>query len=339
MKEFRDCFWEADFCSTVGFDTVLKRAKDGYQVGKDFLEFVKQRAQLEEAHGKALVKLAKCSLGQNEFGSHRIALDSLKAETENIGYAHNEVAAKFFEEQAKISVFLEDQRNKRKQVEETVKKYQIAKKNHHKKTVDLKKSYENKCREADAAELDYEVKKDIMLQKDKEKLFQKKDKLITAAGLADKAYQDAVTILEQTRIHWEEETEIALETLQILETERIRFLRNSCWVHVNISSANCVRVDELHEEVRKTLENCDPEHDVQLFINQHQTGNIRPSRIEYHNYYDRASRGQRDNTQSSFTPYSSLGNDSFGGNVYESAYTSVGQEVSRRINGKSRTLR
>ena len=35
------------------------------------------------------------------------------------------------------------------------------------------------------------------------------------------------------------------QVFQVLEEERIAFLRNAMWVYANITSLNCVKVDEV----------------------------------------------------------------------------------------------
>lgn len=80
-----------------------------------------------------------------------------------------------------------------------------------------------------------------------------------------------------------------------LAKERIVFLRNAVWTHLNQLSQQCVtddevgsaldrrrqktaqvppflRVVQLYEEVRKSLEQCDVQKDIDHFINLRRTG-------------------------------------------------------------------
>jgi len=48
---------------------------------------------------------------------------------------------------------------------------------------------------------------------------------------------------------------------------------------------NCVKVDEICEEMRKSLEHCVVDSDIHLFVSMKKTGSERPAKIEYENYY------------------------------------------------------
>ncbi|OBS72162.1 hypothetical protein A6R68_13264 [Neotoma lepida] len=60
------------------------------------------------------------------------------------------------------------------------------------------------------------------------------------------------------------------------ECERINFFRNALWLHVNQLSQQCVTNDEMYEQVRKSLEMCSIEKDIQYFVNQRKTGQTPP---------------------------------------------------------------
>ncbi|XP_014661435.1 PREDICTED: proline-serine-threonine phosphatase-interacting protein 1-like isoform X2 [Priapulus caudatus] len=280
-KSFAECFWDVDFCSTAGADAVLKRTKEGSQVCKDLAEFMKQKAHIEETYGKALVRLAKLPLGNQELGKTRLSLEAMRTNAEREGFAHLEGAVKITEELAKFTAFIEAQRATRKQVEETMKKWQANKKNLYKKSMDAKKLYDNRCKEADLSETEFDLKKTSAQQKDINKLQQKKLKCIHLAHQADDQYKTAIVALESTRSNWEKETEIGLTALQHLDRERLAFIRNVSWVHVNIGSLNCIQIDDLNEDVRIVLEKFDYEQDIQVFIQSEQTGTMRPEKVLY----------------------------------------------------------
>lgn len=285
MTKFTNCFWGTDFNSTAGFDALCKRMRDGRQMTQDLEDFIRQRADAEEKYGKALIKLAEGAKGKDEIGTLKESWDVLKTETENIGKAHISLAQQLTEQLEQcISHFREGQREKRKRVEESVKRSQRNKKNFFDSSFKLKRNYEQRCREVDAA--DEAFKKSVSLaSKDEEKLRTRLGKAKTAVEQADSAYQNSVRLLEDARLLWEKEMEQCCEVFQDLEEERIAFLRNAMWVYANITSLNCVKVDEICEEVRKSLEHCEVDSDIHLFISMKQTGMERPARIEYENFY------------------------------------------------------
>ncbi|CAB1352124.1 unnamed protein product [Coregonus sp. 'balchen'] len=69
------------------------------------------------------------------------------------------------------------------------------------------------------------------------------------------------------------------------EVERISTLRNMVWTHINQLSQQCVTSDELYEEVRKSLEQCDIQEDIEHFVNLRRTGDKPPAPVLYENFY------------------------------------------------------
>ncbi|XP_058944406.2 proline-serine-threonine phosphatase-interacting protein 1 [Pocillopora verrucosa] len=285
MTKFADCFWGTDFNSTAGFDALCKRLKDGKQMCLDFEDFIRQRADAEEKYGKALMKLAESAKGRDEIGTLRESWEVVKTETENIGKLHLALSKQLIEElESCVRKFREMQRDKRKKVEESVKRAQRNKKNCFDLTSRLKKTYEQKCHDVGLAE--EALQRSVSLaSKDEEKLRVKLGRAKTAVEQADTAYQNSVRSLEDARVMWEKEMEQCCNLFQTLEEERISFLRNAMWAYANTSSMNCVKVDETCEEMRKSLENCAVESDIHLFVSMKKTGSDRPVRIEYENYY------------------------------------------------------
>lgn len=287
MTRFADSFWNPEFCNFAGFEVLCKRMKDGKQMTKDYVDFLKLRAQAQEAYGKALVKVAKSAGGKDEIGTLRQAWEVLRSQTESIGLAHIATANAIIEEMNKVMEFMESQRESRRKLEEGVRRNQANIKVLHKKTVDSKKACESRCREADTASqaLNNETVKANAMPKEIEKLKQKQVKANSLAEQADSIFRTAVDGLEQARVQWEQETESSCESFQQLEEERIQNVRNSMWATTNLNSALCVNEDEMCEEVRKVLEKCDVDADIQTFIRQRQTGSDRPAGIEYENYF------------------------------------------------------
>ena len=282
---FVDCFWGSDFNSTAGFDTLCKRLRDGKQMCIDFEEFIKQRAEAEEKYGKNLLRLSKVGENGPEIGTLRQSWDVLRQETENIGRAHIEFSQHLMDQIEKtVREFREEQKNKRKVVEESVKKAQKEKKMCFDNNLKARKNYEQKCREHDTCE--ETLKKSASHQsKDEERLRQRLLRAKTAMENADTNYQSFVKSLEDSRKEWEREMANCCKVFQELEVERISFLRNSMWTYSNLGSSNSVKVDNSYEEVRKSLERCDIDSDIHLFVSAKQTGGERPAEILYENFY------------------------------------------------------
>uniref|UniRef100_A0A4W6DRB6 Proline-serine-threonine phosphatase interacting protein 2 n=1 Tax=Lates calcarifer TaxID=8187 RepID=A0A4W6DRB6_LATCA len=98
-------------------------------------------------------------------------------------------------------------------------------------------------------------------------------------------YHQNVTTLGKVRDEWLKEHVKACEMFEKQSMERINFLRNTVWTHLNQLSQQCVNNDELYEEVRKSLEQCDVQEDIEHFINLRRTGDKPPAPVLYENFY------------------------------------------------------
>lgn len=283
MSIFADSFWEPEYCGTRGFDTLVKRMKEGKRMCMDFEEFLHQRAVIEERYARDMLALAKKPGAKDEIGTLKDSWLKMKEDTENIAQYHMLLANKMKNElELKVREFHLRQREERKKAEDTVKRAQAHKRrcfdNHNRG----KKEYETRCRESDKAE---ELALAHQGTKDCEKMNNKHRRLKESSEAADHQYKESVVVLEEARVHWEREYELCCVKFQALEEERIDFLRNIIWIFTNIFSQACVHVDERMEQVRKVLEVCNIEKDIDEFVRSYRTGSDHPCEIPYQNFY------------------------------------------------------
>uniref|UniRef100_A0A8D2I408 Proline-serine-threonine phosphatase interacting protein 2 n=1 Tax=Urocitellus parryii TaxID=9999 RepID=A0A8D2I408_UROPR len=214
-----------------------------------------------------------------------VLLKFLFAEVDNVAQCHIHLAQTLREEARKMEDFREKQKQQRKKTETVMDAAHKQRNLQFKKTMDAKKIYEQKCRDKDEAEQAVHRSANMANQKQQEKLFVKLATSKTAVEDSDKAYMQHVHTLDKVREDWQSEHIKACEVLEAQECERINFFRNALWVHVNQLSQQCVKSDDMYEQVRKTLEMCSIEKDIEYFVNQRKTGQIPPAPIMYENFY------------------------------------------------------
>ncbi|XP_018543616.1 LOW QUALITY PROTEIN: proline-serine-threonine phosphatase-interacting protein 2-like [Lates calcarifer] len=154
-----------------------------------------------------------------------------------------------------------------------------------KKTMDSKKTYDQKCRDKEEADQNVNRNTNTNNTKHMEKLYTKAQQAKQNADEADRLYHQNVTTLGKVRDEWLKEHVKACEMFEKQSMERINFLRNTVWTHLNQLSQQCVNNDELYEEVRKSLEQCDVQEDIEHFINLRRTGDKPPAPVLYENFY------------------------------------------------------
>ncbi|XP_041325717.1 proline-serine-threonine phosphatase-interacting protein 2 isoform X2 [Pyrgilauda ruficollis] len=256
MREarFRDNFWSTDLTSTVGYDSIIQHLNDGRKNCKEFEDFLKERAVIEEKYGKELINLSKKKpCGQTELNTLKRSLDVFKQQIDNVGQGHIQLAQTLREEAKKMEDFREKQKLHRKKIE------LIMEAIHKNRNLQYKKTME---------------------------LFLKLAQTKSALEDTDRSYQQSVTTMEKIRDEWQNEHIKACEFFETQECERINYFRNALWLHVNQLSLGCVQNDEKYEEIRKSLEMCSIEKDVDFFVNLRKTGSLAPAPVVYENYYN-----------------------------------------------------
>ncbi|XP_077202825.1 proline-serine-threonine phosphatase-interacting protein 2 [Paroedura picta] len=289
MREtlFKDHFWHTDLISTAGYDSISQHMNDGRKNCKEFEDFLKERAAVEERYGKDLLGLSrKKPCGQTELNTLKRALDVFKAQVESVGQSHIQLAQVLREEAKKMEDFREKQKFYRKKIELIMDAIHKNRNLQYKRTLEAKRLYEQRCRDKDEAEQAVHRSTSLVTPKQQEKLFVKLAQTKTALEDSDRMYQMNIAAVEKVREEWQSEHIKACEFFENQEWERITYFRNALWLHVNQLSQGCVKNDECYEDVRKSLEMCSVEKDIECFVNVHKTGTLRPTPVTYENYYN-----------------------------------------------------
>ncbi|NXE80339.1 PPIP2 protein, partial [Cochlearius cochlearius] len=275
-----------DLTSTVGYDTIIQHLNDGRKNCKEFEDFLKERAIIEEKYGKELINLSKKKpCGQTELNTLKRSLDVFKQQIDNVGQGHIQLAQTLREEAKKMEDFREKQKLHRKKIELIMEAIHKNRNLQYKKTMEVKQT----C----CCFLPYGALLSLSSLSHFWQLFLKLAQTKSALEDSDRGYQQSVTTLEKIREEWQKEHIKACEFFETQECERINYFRNALWLHVNQLSQDCVQNDEKYEEIRKSLEMCSIEKDIDFFVNLRKTGSAAPAPVVYENYY---------NTQRNATP-------------------------------------
>uniref|UniRef100_A0A8C6S4A4 Proline-serine-threonine phosphatase interacting protein 2 n=1 Tax=Neogobius melanostomus TaxID=47308 RepID=A0A8C6S4A4_9GOBI len=278
MKQlhFKDNFWSNELTSTVGYDAIIQYHNEGKRTCKEVEDFMKARAGIEEKYAKDLLGLSKKVCGHSEMNTLKRSLDVFKLQMEHVSLAHLQLAQSMREEVRKLEEFREKQKEARKKIEQHMDALHKQKASQFKKTMDSKKIYEQKCR--DKEEADQNVYRNTNNPKHIEKVA---STLLTVFG----SLKQNLSTLGNIRDEWLKEHVYSCEILEKQANDRINFIRNTVWSHLNLLSQQSVTSDELYEEVRKSLEQCDIQEDIEHFVTLRRTGDKPPAPLVYENFY------------------------------------------------------
>ncbi|KAJ4933496.1 hypothetical protein JOQ06_030324 [Pogonophryne albipinna] len=202
------CIKNSDLTSTAGYDAIVQYLNDGKRTCKEVEDFMKA-------------------------STLKRSLDMLKLQTEHVSLSHLQLSHSLREEAKKLEEFREKQKDARKKVEQQMDALHKQKASQYKKTMDSKKTYHQKYRDKEEADQNL-FSKAVKAQQAKQN-----------AEEADRLYQQNVTMVGKVRDEWLKEHIKACEMFEKQSMERINFLRNTVWTHLNLLSQQCVTSDEV----------------------------------------------------------------------------------------------
>ncbi|XP_056875555.1 proline-serine-threonine phosphatase-interacting protein 2 isoform X4 [Takifugu flavidus] len=270
---FKDFFWNVELISTGGYDTIIHYLNDGKRTCKEIEEFIKARASIEEKYAKDLLSLSKKVCGHAEMNALKKSLDVFKLRKSQIFFVpllcnrsccccppHRRVSLTLVETEHVSLAHLQlaqSMRGEVKKLEEFREKQKEMKKKMEQNMDAFHKLKSSQFKKTMEAKKMYEHK-----CRDKEEADQNVNRNANTSNSKqiDKVFEN-------------------------LAKERIVFLRNAVWTHLNQLSQQCVTNDELYEEVRKSLECCDVQRDIEHFINLRKTGEKPPAPVLYESFY------------------------------------------------------
>ncbi|PIA13492.1 hypothetical protein COEREDRAFT_83454 [Coemansia reversa NRRL 1564] len=269
-ERFANNFWSTDErCISV----LMHKLKSAKQTCTDVLQMVSTRASLEEELGKRLNKLSRSGLGSEEVGGIKEALRTMRGEMETNAKAHLDLAKQLRTEIEKpLSNFIADQRSKRRGQTTIIQKTEGDRntlRSQVRKLQDKRRSDTKKVG-------DLELQANGLQGMGDPKLRTKLERAQMQQKSTENEYIDVRNRLKEADHQWFNVWRSACDVFQVLEEERLEYLKTVLWSYTNLVSSCCVADDESMERIRQDLEKIDVANDIAAFIQNFGTGSPDP---------------------------------------------------------------
>ncbi|KAH9935203.1 uncharacterized protein BXZ73DRAFT_89541 [Epithele typhae] len=294
-----------DFCNAFwglgdgGADVLFARMRGGARTVEELKNFWKERAIIEEQYAKRLAGLSKFTLGRDEIGELRAAIDTLKQETEKQAASHLVVAQAI---KAELEVpsqnFIQKQQQHKRGPQAAIEKDLKNKQTQEGYVARAREKYEQDCMRINS----YTAQSTLIQGRDLEKVHMKLERAQQTVQANQRDYANFARALQDTMQKWERSWKEFCDTCQDLEEERIEFMKDNMWAYANAVSTVCVSDDESCEMLRLALEQLEVERDMEGFVRDYGTGGAIPDPppfIDYSSPDAQPASSQRPTTHSS----------------------------------------
>ncbi|KAF9519357.1 hypothetical protein BS47DRAFT_1482065 [Hydnum rufescens UP504] len=298
-----------DFCNSfwglgdVGVDVLFARMRGAGRTMEEIRGFWRERAAIEDDYAKRLAKLSKLTLGRDEIGELRNSLDTLRLETERQAAAHlglaqsmrreleapatEHIASRFsIRRPPKLQSRRHSERNKPKRTslkrcrQLPLRFYTVQHLILSVVSLQAREKYKTDCVNINL----YHAQTKLVQGRDLEKIQMRLEKAKQTVQQNERDYSNSVDVLRDTCYKWEADWKVFCDQCQDLEDERIEFMKDIMWAYANAVSTVCVADDESCEKVRVTLEQLEPERDMENFVREYGTGPSIPEPPRFHSF-------------------------------------------------------
>lgn len=221
---------------------------------------------------------------KNESGSLEKAWKEVKTDTLKISQTHDTAGADFDKLAQEMSSFTEEQKRQSKAMEDAVQKLHSNLKSSYSKFTNQEKTFHQKgetCEELQNSLKFMENTRNTIQTKDIEKLRVKEAKAKDDLEKNENSYKNLHEEVTKSKAAYESEMTKMCELFQTLDEKRIDHTRDNLWKCTNLESRICVEQDEYAEMMRKLIEQCDIDKDIQLYIKYNKTGSEKPPNVAY----------------------------------------------------------
>ncbi|THH29544.1 hypothetical protein EUX98_g4650 [Antrodiella citrinella] len=276
-----------DFCNAFwglgdgGVDVLFARMRGATRTVEELRNFWKERAMIEEQYAKRLASLAKFTLGRDEIGELRVSMDIMRIETDKQATFHMQVAQQIKNDlEGQTNQFLNKQLHHKKTYQAAIEKEFKTKQTHEGFVQKAREKYEGDCMRINALT----AQSTLQQGKELEKIHLKLDRLHQTVQGNERDFANFTRVLQDTVSRWEVDWKAFCDSCQDLEEERAEFMKDNMWAYANAVSTVCVADDESCEKLRLSLEQLEPEKDMENFVRDYGTGNAIPDPLPFINF-------------------------------------------------------
>ncbi|KAF7789306.1 hypothetical protein EIP86_000250 [Pleurotus ostreatoroseus] len=213
----------------------------------------------------------------------RGSLDTLRLETEKQSSFHAKLAAQIKDDlEGGANLFLSKQTQHKRQVQAPIEKEFKTKQQQEAHVIRARDKYEGDCVKINS----YTAQQALMQGKDLEKIQQKLRNAQQTVASNERDFAQFSRELQETTAKWEVRWKDFCDKCQDLEEERLEFMKDHMWGYANAISTVCVADDESCERMRLSLEQMEPEKDMESFVRNYGTGDGIPDPPAFVNYTD-----------------------------------------------------
>ncbi|XP_065834482.1 F-BAR domain only protein 2-like isoform X2 [Oscarella lobularis] len=280
---FNNDFWGE---KNQGFDVLYHNMKHGHNAAKDFIEFLRERATLEESYAKSLNKQSKFGgVGAPSTGTFSPLWTVMRSSKERLGTVHAKLGHQFAELAKEVEKYSATQKDRHKLMKEelnpTLEALQALETSQG-AVAKSRKSYLTSCHELEEArETFVKAQKEGHKAKEIEKLEARMKKVDANVNAAEVDYKTMVMRQESACKDFETKMIIACERLQDLEDHHLQKMHLFVSKYLDLEeekdkeiqdAVKIVRIQTLEQTVSKLLAD---------FIRTKKTGKERPARAKF----------------------------------------------------------
>ncbi|KAG9048881.1 hypothetical protein FS837_011790 [Tulasnella sp. UAMH 9824] len=226
--------------------------------------FVTLWIAIEEEYATKLAELAKLPLGNDEIGDLRVALDTLRSETDAQASQHLAFVQTTKQELEKPSEnFISKQNGHKKTFSAPIEKRYKEKQTQEKYVEKARDKYESDCALISA----YTAQSNQLQGKELDEVQTELERAQATVQANERDYQNFARALGDTCNRWEGEWETYCD-------ERVMFIKDIVWAYANANSTVSVSNDESCEKIRTHLEKVNAVKELEHFVKYYGTGPI-----------------------------------------------------------------